>query len=95
MTFWCLAPGVSWKTCETRGEMAVYVGFTGTAHVLNGLGCFVMETCVNTPSDLNTLQSLAQATFEVEDGADVVRAIKLTVRQMSELGILVPCPQPS
>ncbi|MEW5769107.1 MAG: hypothetical protein AB1831_01965 [Pseudomonadota bacterium] len=75
--------------------MAVYVGFTGTAHVLQGLACFLVESCREEPRTFADLADKAVEAFEIEAGLDLGTAIAHTVRQLRGLGILMPCPQPS
>ena len=75
--------------------MTVYVGFSGTAHVLQGLACFLIEICSFAPQTLSQMTEQALATFEIEADLDLGSAIDLAVQQLRDLGILMPCPQPS
>lgn len=71
--------------------MVLYAGFSGTAHVLGELGCFIVDACLHTPRDQVSLLSMALERFEIDEDIDLSAAINSTVRQLHELGILAPC----
>lgn len=92
---WSLAQGVSDWDCPSHEEMALYVGFEGTTHVVGGLGYFIVNTCKHAPQSVDVIQSKAEAHYEIDEGVDLRSAINSTVRQLHELGILAPCLTPS
>jgi PqqD family protein of HPr-rel-A system len=88
---WRLAAGIVKKSCPAEGEVVVYVGFTGTAHILADLGHFIVEECQQHPQTIGELAEKVNARFEADDGVDLGGAVQNTVRQLRDLGILTPC----
>jgi len=88
---WRLAAGIVKKSCPAEGEVVVYVGFTGTAHILADLGDFLVEECQQRPQTIYALAEKAATRFEADDGIDLGGAVQNTVRQLHDLGILTPC----
>lgn len=93
MDAWRLAAGIVKKSCPAEGEVVVYVGFTGTAHILADLGHFLVEECQR-PHTIDALAEKADAFFETDDDVDLTHAVQNTVRQLRDLGILTPCMLP-
>jgi len=88
---WRLAAGIVRKSCPTEGEMVIYVGFTGNVHILADLGRFIADECWQIPQTIDTLATKADARFETDDEVDFADAIRNTVRQLHDFGILTPC----
>jgi len=91
---WRLAAGIVKKSCPDEGAMVVYVGFTGTAHILSDLGRFIIEECQQGPHTVNALAEMADAGFETADDVELAHAVQNTVGQLRDLGILTPCMPP-
>lgn len=91
MDAWRLAAGIVKKSCPAEGEVVVYVGFTGTAHILADLGYFLVEECQQHPQTIEALAEKAATRFEADDDVDLTHAVRNTVRQLHDLGILAPC----
>lgn len=91
---WRLAAGIVKKSCPDEEEAVVYVGFTGTVHILSNLGHFIIDACQQRPHTIGTLAEKAGVCFETDDDVNLTHAVQNTVRQLRDLGILTPCMPP-
>jgi PqqD family protein of HPr-rel-A system len=90
-SIWQIARGVVCKASEADDEMAVYVGFTGTAHVLSEVGYLVIDACLHGPESTKAIARKAHATFEQTADVDLNKIVEQTIHQLHTLGILTPC----
>lgn len=88
---WRVKEGVVVKPCEKQDEAAVYVGFTGTAHVIADLGWIIVLHCQQAPQDIASLVEKINLAFETDTEIDLADITRQTVGQLLALGILTPC----
>jgi len=93
---WCIAAGVVCRPCENDDEILVYVGFTGTVHLVAHVGCLAVNLCQREPRTIDEIVQHVRQRYELEDGTqdELDGATRDTVNKLHGLGILTPCTQP-